>query len=161
MNKLFARFALAPILGSLLLSLQSVFAQGTAFTYQGRLNNNGAAANGSFDLTFSLFNTNSGGSATAGPVTNLATSVSNGLFTVTLNFGGNVLNGATYWLDIAVRTNGNGVFTELSARQPITPAPYAVYSESGNCGQQRGLQQCFRLAIEHSGATFPWAGAHL
>src|ERR1035441_9707760 len=56
------------------------FAQGTAFTYQGQLQNNGSLANGSYDLTFSLFNVSSGGSAVAGPLTNSATSISNGLF---------------------------------------------------------------------------------
>src|SRR5260370_14124839 len=33
----------------------SVHAQGTAFTYQGRLNNGGNPANGNYDLTFTLF----------------------------------------------------------------------------------------------------------
>jgi hypothetical protein len=45
-------------------------AQGTAFTYQGQLNSGGNPANGSFDLTFTLFNTNATGVAIAGPVTN-------------------------------------------------------------------------------------------
>ena len=47
-----------------------VLAQGTAFTYQGQLQNNGSPASGTYNLTFSLFNVNSGGSAVAGPVTN-------------------------------------------------------------------------------------------
>jgi hypothetical protein len=38
-------------------------AQGTAFTYQGRLQNNGNPANGTYDLGFSLFATNSGGNS--------------------------------------------------------------------------------------------------
>jgi hypothetical protein len=32
----------------------AAFAQGTAFTYQGRLNGAGGLANGSYDLTFAL-----------------------------------------------------------------------------------------------------------
>ena len=43
----------------------STLAQGTAFTYQGRLNNGGAPACGTYDLTFALFNTNSGPGDTA------------------------------------------------------------------------------------------------
>ena len=37
------------------------FAQGTAFTYQGRLQNNGSPASGTYNLTFSLFNVSNGG----------------------------------------------------------------------------------------------------
>jgi hypothetical protein len=129
MKNLFARFALAAVLGSLFITLQPVLAQGTAFTYQGRLNVNGTPANGSFDLTFSLFETNSGGTAAAGPVTNLATAVSNGLFTTTIDFGAAAFNGLNNWLQIAARTNGGSAFSTLAPRQRITPAPYAIYSE--------------------------------
>jgi hypothetical protein len=59
-------------------------AQGTAFTYQGRLNDSGSPATGNYDLTFSLFYTNATGVAVAGPVTNSATVVSNGLFTTAI-----------------------------------------------------------------------------
>jgi hypothetical protein len=40
--------------------LSTCFAQTTAFTHQGRLNNGGSPANGSYDLTFALFNAASG-----------------------------------------------------------------------------------------------------
>jgi len=103
----------------------SAFAQGTAFTYQGRLNNGGGPASGSYDLTFSLFNLGSGGVAIAGPVTNSAVEVTNGLFTTQVDFG-SVLNGATNWLEIAVSTNGANSFTTLAPRQQITPTPYAI-----------------------------------
>ena len=43
----------------------SAHAQGTAFTYQGRLNSGATAANGSYDLPFALFATSSGGSDAA------------------------------------------------------------------------------------------------
>ena len=116
-----------------LLSLSTVFAQGTAFTYQGRLNNNGASAGGSYDLTFTLFATNTSGVALAGPVTNAATAVTNGLFTVTLDFGGGLFTGSTNrWLEIGVRTNGVGSFTTLAPRQQITPAPYAIFANTAS-----------------------------
>jgi len=108
--------------------LPTAFAQGTAFTYQGRLNANGAAASGSYDLVFTLCTSNSGsGSLLAGPVTNTATGVTNGLFTVMLDFGTN-FPGAARWLEMGVRTNQvNAVsFSTLSPRQQITPTPYAV-----------------------------------
>src|SRR6266567_8452823 len=87
--------------------ISTAFAQGTGFTYQGRLNDGASPANGSYDLTFALFDVPSGGSALAGPLTNSATAVSNGLFTVTLDLGAN-FPGADRWLEIAVRTNGPG-----------------------------------------------------
>ncbi len=111
-------------------SLHQAAAQGTAFTYQGRLNAGGSPANGSYDLSFSLYTVGSGGSIAAGPATNSAVGVSNGLFTATLDFGSNVFNGTTYWLDISARTNGNGKFIELSPRQQLTPVPYALYAET-------------------------------
>src|ERR1022692_2941914 len=98
-------------------------AQGTAFTYQGRLNSGTNPANGSYDMTFNLFVANSGGSAVAGPLTNSATAVSNGLFAVTLDFGAGVFTGADRWLEIAVRTNGPGALTTLTPRQQLTAAP--------------------------------------
>ena len=54
------------------LQLSTAFAQGTAFTYQGQLASGGAPASGTYNLTFSLFNTNTTGVAVAGPVTNNA-----------------------------------------------------------------------------------------
>jgi len=106
------------------------FAQGSAFTYQGRLNLNGAPANGSYDLSFTVFPSGGVGSAVAGPLTNNATTVSNGLFTVTLDFGVGIFNGQNRWLEIAARTNGSGGFTPLSPRQWVTPAPYAIAAGS-------------------------------
>jgi trimeric autotransporter adhesin len=104
----------------------SAFAQGTAFTYQGQLQNNGSPANGSYNLTFSLFNNSAGGTAVAGPVNTNGILVSNGLFTVTLDFGSSVWNGETNWLQIGVETNGGSSFTTLGPRQRIAPVPYAI-----------------------------------
>jgi len=103
-------------------------AQGTAFTYQGQLQNNGSPANGSFDLTFTLYNASSGGSEVAGPLTNSATGVTNGLFTTAMDFGPGVFTGASYWLQTGVRTNGANSFAALTPRQQVTPTPYAIYS---------------------------------
>ena len=117
------------LLSTLNLQPKTAFAQGTAFTYQGQLQNNGSFASGTYNLTFSLYTNGTGGSAVAGPVTNSALSVTNGLFTVLVDFGPGVFNGATNWLEIGVRTNGNGAFTTLSPRQQLTPTPYAIFAE--------------------------------
>jgi hypothetical protein len=108
-----------------------LYAQGTAFTYQGRLNANGAPANGVYDFRFTVWDANSGGSIIAGPVTNSPVAVSNGLFVVNLDFGGGVFTGPARWLLIGTRTNGAAVdFTPLSPRQELTPTPYAITSEN-------------------------------
>src|SRR5947209_5437541 len=93
------------------------FAQGTAFTYQGRLNDAASPANGIYDLRFAVFDSLTAGSQQGNPLTNAATVVSNGLFTVTLDFG-NQFPGPNRYLEIAVRTNGSGSFFTLGPRQP-------------------------------------------
>ncbi len=132
MKNLLARLAPAAALGGLLLSIQPVLAQGTAFTYQGQLQDNGSPASGTYNLTFSLFNTNTGGVAMAGPVTNNAVIVTNGLFTVLIDFGSGVFTGATDWLQIGVESNGVSSFTPLTPRQELTPVPYAIYAENSS-----------------------------
>ena len=103
-------------------------AQTTAFTYQGRLATGTNPANGIYDLRFALADALTFGNIVAGPVTNAAVAVNNGLFTVALNFGATPFTGADRWLEIAVRTNGVGPFTGLAPRQPLTPTPYALYA---------------------------------
>src|SRR6266487_2506751 len=116
-----------PLLGvalcSLFTAVNPVFAQGTAFTYNGRLTDSGSPANGNYDLTFSLFDAASGPTHVGSTLTNSATAVSNGLFTTTLDFGAGVFTGANRWLEMSVRTNGGGAFTPLIPRNAITPTP--------------------------------------
>src|SRR6266571_4734484 len=108
-------------------ALLSAQAQGTAFTYQGRLNDNGRPAAGSYDLLLAIYDSASDrGTIIARPVTNAATAVTGGLFTIALDFGASVFTGPPRWLEIGVRTNGGAAFTTLSPRQPLTAAPYAV-----------------------------------
>ena len=119
------KIKLLPLLFAGCLLVSRVLA--TPFTYQGRLNDGSDAANGSYDLRFGLFTVSAGSSATA-TLTNLNVALSNGLFTTTLDFGGSVFNGTSYWLEISVRTNGGGAFTPLAPRQPLSPAPYSLYA---------------------------------
>src|SRR5713101_3818615 len=115
------------LLLSSLISQLSAFAQGTAFTYQGRLNDGGAPATGIYDLRFTIYDsTNNPGVVIAVPITNAATGVTNGLFTATLDFGAGIFAGADRWLEVAVRTNGGGAYTTLTPRQQLTPTPYAI-----------------------------------
>ncbi len=124
-------FALGVVFYTLFGGAISAPAQGTAFTYQGHLSDTGQTANGSYDLTFALFGSDSGGMAVADTLTNSPTTVSNGLFTVVLDFGANVFNGQPRWLEIAVRTNGSTEsYTTLSPRQELTATPYAITASS-------------------------------
>jgi hypothetical protein len=114
-------------------SAGAAWAQGTAFTYQGRLGDQGHAANGSYDLRCAIYDGGANGSLVAGPLTNSATGVTNGLFTVTLDFGSGVFTGPPRWLDVAIRTNGSASdFTLLSPRRLLTPAPYTVMANSAS-----------------------------
>jgi hypothetical protein len=139
------------------LPLLTLFAQGTAFTYQGRLNDGANPANGSYDLTFSLFDVVTNGNPIAGPLTNAATPVSNGLFTVTLDFG-NQFPGAARWLEIGVSTNGGGSFAPLNPRQQLTSAPYSIqaaYAASVAAANITGALTTTQLpsAVVTNGAT--------
>jgi hypothetical protein len=106
----------------------TLHAQGTAFTYQGQLTSGTNRVTGSYDLTFSLYETNTGGASVAGPVTNSAVPVTNGLFTVMVDFGAGVFAGGSNWLGIGVRQAGTGAFTPLTPLQQLTPAPYSIYA---------------------------------
>jgi len=108
--------------------LTTVSAQSTGFTYQGRLADSGTAVNGNYDLQFALWNSSSGGAQVGSTQTNNSVAVSNGVFTVNLDFGANAFPGAGRFLEIAVRPAGVGSFTTLAPRQPITSTPYAVRS---------------------------------
>ena len=55
-------------------------------TYQGQLHDSGSPASGLYDLTFELFDAETNGTS-IGIVTNVATVVSNSLFTVMVDFG--------------------------------------------------------------------------
>src|SRR5436853_614916 len=98
-----------------------VFAQGTVFTYQGKLSASGSAANGSYDFSFTLWDSVSGGAQIGGLSASGSTLVSNGIFTVFLDFGSIPFNGNARWLEVGVRTNGStGEYTVLNPRQPFT-----------------------------------------
>jgi trimeric autotransporter adhesin len=133
----------------------STHAQGTAFTYQGRLNDGANVANGSYDLSFALFNVVSGAGQVGNTLTNSTIGVSNGLFTVTLDFG-NQFPGADRWLEIGVRTNG-GTFTTLSPRQKLTPTPYAITAENVTPGA--GLSGTYGSAITLSNSANQFTGS--
>ncbi len=118
----------------------------TAFTYQGQLSDNGAPASGDYDFQFTLYNLETGGTPLVGttPLTHTAVTVSQGQFTVQLDFG-DIFENQQLFLEIAVRPSGTTQdFTTLTPRQQITPAPYARYA----------LQAANATAAQ----SVPWSG---
>ena len=85
-------------------------------------------ATGIYDLSFTLYDAASGPGTVGSPVPKSGVGVTNGLFTVALDFGAGFFNGAARWLEIAARTNGAATYVTLVPRQPLTPSPYAVYA---------------------------------
>ena len=102
-------------------------AQTTAFTYQGRLMDGGIPANGSYDILVGVEDAVTNGNPIAGPIS-VPVTVSNGLFTTSLDFGSAAFSGGDRWIQLAVRTNGAAMFTAIFPRQPLTPVPYTIHS---------------------------------
>ncbi len=102
----------------------------TAFTYQGQLRSGGLPVNGSVDLEFALFTFAEDGDLIGTPIRLQNVSVTNGLFSVSLNFGVNAFDGRPRSLEVRVRSphdpGDTGPFTALTPRQSILPAPYAL-----------------------------------
>ena len=130
-TKLGLLLALAVLL-NLNLQPSTIFAQGTAFSYQGQLQNNGSPVNGLYDVRFTVWDAPTNGNLIAGPLTNSATCVSNGLFTTTMDFGQSVFTGPGRWLELDVQTNGGSIFTTLLPFQPLLPMPYAIMANTAS-----------------------------
>ncbi len=111
-------------------ALVQAHAQGTAFTYQGRLATNGAPYTGFAEMQFTLFSVPNGGATIASNTPAVTgVNVSGGLFTVPLDFGAGAFPGADRWLEIQVRTNLSAFIT-LTPRQALTPTPYALFART-------------------------------
>ncbi len=127
---------------------------GSAFTYQGQLEQSGALANGTCDLQFSLFDTLSSGNQVGPTLTVTPVSVTDGLFTVPLDFGGSAFDGNDRWLQIAVRCPvGTDSYTTLTPRQPLTAAPYALYVPSAGSAADLSCSGCVSPTDLASGAV--------
>ncbi len=123
-------------------------------TYQGKLSDGAAAANGVYDLQFQLFNQLTGGTARTSLITLDDVQVTNGIFTVRLDLGasaltedypagssaaGNlklspaILDAQNSFFEIGVRAGtSTGAYTILTPRQPITAVPLAMRANTAN-----------------------------
>src|SRR5207244_8655721 len=127
--RLLFKYSSTPIVVlAILLGANMTFSQTTSFTYQGRLTDGGTPANGNYDLQVALFDSLSGGTQIGSTQTLNTVAVSNGVFTVSLDFGANSFSGANRFLEISARPSGGGSFTLLTPRQEVTATPYAIRS---------------------------------
>ncbi|MCA9309851.1 MAG: hypothetical protein KDA21_01515, partial [Phycisphaerales bacterium] len=118
----------AGVLGLALGTTQAgVFGDGTGFTYQGRLESNGAPLTDNVDFRFRLYDQPTGGGL-VGSLTSSNVPVEGGVFAVGLDFGP-VFYGAQRYLEIGVRlTSVGGTYQTLTPRQLIEPTPTAQFA---------------------------------
>lgn len=119
-------------------------ALGSAFTYQGRLMDDSAPANGTYNFRFHLW-ADQGKTTLLGtyPKTNtVALDVVDGYFTVLLDFGVGIFGGDERWLEIEV----NGSL--LSPLQPLTPSPYAIYAQTAPWSGLTGVPAGFADGVD-------------
>jgi hypothetical protein len=105
--------------------------QSSAITYQGQLKQAGSPVNGNVDLQFRLFDAAAAGTQIGLTLVSAPVVVSNGTFTVSLDFGALAYNGEERWLEIGVASpagGGVGPFTTLTPRQQLASAPYAAFA---------------------------------
>ena len=114
------------ILGFTVALAASIASADTTFTYQGELNENGGVANGSFNMDFSLWDALSAGNQIGSTNMINGVLVTDGKFSVELDFDASAFNNSDRWLEIAVEG------TTLSPRNPITRAPYAIQTRGIN-----------------------------
>ena len=133
---------------------------GTGFTYQGRLSDASGPVDGTCDLTFKLYDeagtgTPPTGGTLLGTVTKPSEEVSDGYFTVQLDFGAGAFTGDARWLEIAVDC-GSGA-TTLSPRQPLTAAPYAHYAAVAPWSTLSGIPAGFADNTDNTDDTVSWS----
>lgn len=101
---------------------------GSAFTYQGKLEQGGVDVTETCDFNFGLWDAAAGGAQVAAAIDALNVQVTDGTFTVELNYGAGVFEGDARWLEIAVACPAGGGLTTLAPRQELTPSPNALFA---------------------------------
>lgn len=131
----------------LLVLCGATHAQTTGFTYQGRLVDNAVPANGTYEMRFRLFDADTGGTQMPQPApitldfttaNGNAVAITNGSFTVKLDFGELAFPGPARFLEISVRRAASDAFVPLNPRQQIASAPYNIKSLSAQSSDISG-----------------------
>jgi hypothetical protein len=130
-------------------ALAPLASAGTAFTYQGQLKNGAGAVNGPCDLEFRLYDDLAAGNLIGNNPQSVTTVITNGLFTTPLDFGAGAVNGEARWLATTVRCPaGAGSYAPLTPRQPLTPAPYAMYASAAPWNGLTGVPTGFADGVD-------------
>ena len=131
----------------------AAFAQSTAFTFQGRLNDGTAEAAGNVQLEVKLFNVVTGGPQIGSTVTVPSVALVNGVFSTELDFGATAFDGSPRFLEIGVRPAGSAnPYTILSPRQHLSSVPYATQAK--NAAQLGGIDANQYVSTATVGSAF-------
>ncbi len=110
-------------------------------------------ANDTYDFEFKLYDTASGNGQVGSTITKDDITVTEGLFTVALDFGSGAFTGEARWLEIGVRPgSSDGGYTTLSPRQALTPTPYALYAMGAPWSGLTGMPSGFADGIDDTGS---------
>ena len=137
---------------------------GSAFTYQGRLMDGGIPADGTYNFRFYLWAEQAKTTllGTVPPTGTIPLNVTDGYFSVALDFGGGVFTGEARWLEIEV----DG--TLLSPLQSLTAAPYSLYTQAAPWSGLQSVPAGFADNVDNdslgdlscaSGEILEWTGA--
>ncbi len=132
---------------------------GSAINYQGVLKLGGVPATGTFNLRFQLWDALTGGTQVGADIDLPTVAVTDGLFTVELNFGTLVFSGTARWLQVQVITNGGSTVTTLAPRQAVTAAPYALFALAAEGSNVTNLNASNIASGSLSTARLPVGGA--
>lgn len=140
MHRIISRASFAPttlksiIISALIIVMLSLFSStafastnnATDFTYQGYLTDADGPVTGLCTFQFGLFDAVTSGAQIGTTQTVSNVPVSEGVFSVTLDFGASAFSDQDRFLAITVNCGAGD--TPLTPRQPITPAPYAQFA---------------------------------
>ncbi|MHC4695836.1 MAG: hypothetical protein ACYTFA_03725 [Planctomycetota bacterium] len=145
MKQTIFRLSVVGLLTPLLADAAFGEAVGTAFTYQGQLKQAGVPVSATCDFGFVLVDSPSAPMTILGSQGNPGVEITNGLFTVDLDFGSEPFGGDARWLAIWVCcpepddpsdhcADPPVNFTALNPPQKLAPAPYALYAVASGSG---------------------------
>jgi hypothetical protein len=127
------------------LAVPATTALAEPFTFQGFLEDGGTPVNGNANLAFKLFNSETGNNQVGTTITAGGYPVSDGVFSIGLNFAGVMFQDERRWLQVEV----NG--TPLGPRIEILPAPVA--------GSALALQgRRVSMSVPVTGQVLKWDG---
>jgi len=123
----------AAMLGTAVLLTAPAHAQSaTTFTYQGHLTDAGSPADGLYEFEVKLLDNLA---VQIGFTETPIATVTDGTFTMELDFGPAAFDGSQRFIELSVRSvMDGGAFTTLSPNQPITSTPVAQFALEGNEG---------------------------